>query len=62
MANYLNNAKARGIDIYKSNKWTEGLPEETRGYIEKILSNKNLQFEKDYQNTLKTNNNKIYFK
>ena len=61
MANYLNKAKGQGQDIYKSRKWTEGLPEETRGYIEKILLNKNLKFEKDYKRNSLENPNKKYF-
>lgn len=46
---YLNAAKAKGIDIY-SNKleWLKGLPLESRDYVSKILLAKDAGFEQDY--------------
>lgn len=39
LANYLNAQKASGADIYGSLDWIEGLPKETRDYINFILLN-----------------------
>ena len=37
LLNYLNEQKAKGVDIYDSWDWLAGLPEETRDYINFIL-------------------------
>lgn len=42
VATYLNNQKAKGADIYGSLDWIEGLPKETRDYINFILLNKDV--------------------
>lgn len=50
----LEEAKKKGIDIYNTLDWTKELPKETRTYIDQILLNKDADFEKRYQEALKT--------
>jgi hypothetical protein len=62
MANYLNDAKAKGMDIYNSLEWTKDLPKETSNYSNNILFQKDPKFEQGYQQTIKKNPNIKYFK
>jgi hypothetical protein len=59
--NYLTSAKEKGYDIYNSFDWVEGLPKETRNYVNEILLNQNADFEKDYENN-KSKYSEHYFK
>lgn len=45
LSNYLNSQKKQGADIYNSLDWIEGLPLETRDYVQKILLKENRNFE-----------------
>ena len=58
---YLNNAKQNGEDIYHSLNWINGLSDETRGYLNRILLKGDPKFEQDYNNA-KNNPNMKYFK
>ena len=61
MADYLNKVKSKGVDIYNSTGWVKGLPEETQGYLNKILSTNDPQFEAEYKK-ISSNPNIKYFK
>jgi len=50
--NYLNEQKAKGVDIYNSYDWVKNLPTETSDYINKILLQKDDKFEKEYKTSL----------
>ena len=45
LSSYLNQQKKKGADIYNSLDWLEGLPLETRDYVQKILLKENRNFE-----------------
>ena len=45
LSGYLNSQKKQGADIYNSLDWLEGLPLETRDYVQKILLKENRKFE-----------------
>ena len=45
LSSYLNEQKKGGADIYKSLDWLDGLPLETRDYVQKILLKENRKFE-----------------
>lgn len=57
LANYLNKQKNKGVDIYNTWDWLNGLPNETRDYINKVLRNKDPKFEMDFK---KAQDNKYY--
>ena len=52
--NYLTKQKKKGVDIYNSMDWVEGLPKETRDYIHKIQVGDMNDFEKQF-NQAKSN-------
>ena len=45
LSSYLNEQKKGGADIYNSLDWLDGLPLETRDYVQKILLKENRKFE-----------------
>ena len=53
MSDYLNKKKSQGSDIYNSLDWIEGLPLETRDYVQKILLKENTKFEQELKNQKK---------
>lgn len=53
-SNYLNSQKEKGVDIYKSLKWMDGLPTETKDYINKILLQKDSEWESEVQKVKKS--------
>lgn len=53
LVNYLNQQKAKGVDIYNSWDWVPGLNGETRNYINEILRKKNPEFEKNFKEAAK---------
>ena len=53
VSNYLNAQKQQGVDIYNSLDWMDGLPVETRDYIQKILLKEISTFEEQYQNAIR---------
>lgn len=57
----LEDQKKKGVDIYNSLDWLQGMPkEETRGYIKAILLGEDEQFEKWYDDAKKNPENKKY--
>lgn len=50
---YLTKQKAKGVDIYNSLDWVEGLPKETRDYIHKIQLSDMPEFEKGFNKAVK---------
>lgn len=61
LANYLNEAKKKGKDIYKSLDWLSELPLETRDYVNKIALKKNEDWENEYTEAIKKNPNAKYY-
>jgi hypothetical protein len=55
-------AKEKGLDIYNSLDWMKSLPKETYDYINKILLKKDSKFEKEYQQAIKSQENKNIIK
>ena len=53
LSKYLNKTKSQGGDIYKSLDWVEGLPLETRDYVQKILLKENRNFENQLKDASK---------
>ncbi len=51
---HLNEQKKKGVDIYNTYDWVNGMPKETRDYVNKILLKKDPQFEKDYKKAYET--------
>ena len=49
LANYLNEQKSKGIDIYDSYDWLNNLPKETSDYVNKILLQEDPSFNKNYK-------------
>ena len=49
LSNYLNSQKKKGVDIYNTWDWLEGLPKETRDYINQVLRGKDPKFEKNFK-------------
>jgi hypothetical protein len=49
LANYLNEQKNKGVDIYDSYDWLNNLPKETSDYINKILLQEDPSFNKNYK-------------
>lgn len=62
LVNYLNTQKKKGVDIHNSWNWLNGLPTETRDYVNKILRNKDPKFEKSYKNAEENSPYMKYFK
>ena len=57
----LEDQKKKGVDIYNSLDWLQGMPkEETRGYIKAILLGEDEKFEKWYDDAKKNPENKKY--
>jgi hypothetical protein len=49
LANYLNEQKDKGVDIYGSYDWLNNLPKETSDYVNKILLQEDPSFNKNYK-------------
>jgi hypothetical protein len=49
LANYLNEQKDKGVDIYDSYDWLNNLPKETSDYVNKILLQEDPSFNKNYK-------------
>jgi len=49
LANYLNEEKNKGVDIYGSYDWLNNLPKETSDYVNKILLQEDPSFNKNYK-------------
>jgi hypothetical protein len=49
LANYLNEQKSKGVDIYGSYDWLNNLPKETSDYVNKILLQEDPSFNKNYK-------------
>lgn len=49
LANYLNEQKSKGVDIYDSYDWLNNLPKETSDYVNKILLQEDPSFNKNYK-------------
>lgn len=49
LANYLNEQKSKGVDIYGSYDWLNNLPKETSDYVNKILLQEDASFNKNYK-------------
>jgi hypothetical protein len=49
LANYLNEQKDKGVDIYGSYDWLNDLPKETSDYVNKILLQEDPSFNKNYK-------------
>lgn len=62
LVNHLNALKSKGKDIYKSLDWMEGMPDETKDYINKIILKKDSTWEKEYSEAIKTNPNVKHYK
>lgn len=56
MLNYLNKKKKAGDDIYNSLDWVDGLPDETKDYIDKILGN-NEKFNEEFNEAITNEDN-----
>ena len=55
LSNKLEKLKQEGYDIYNDVKWIEKLPRETSDYINKILYNKDEEFNKNYNKAFNKN-------
>jgi hypothetical protein len=49
LANYLNEQKSKGVDIYDSYDWLNNLPKETSDYVNKIFLQEDPSFNKNYK-------------
>jgi hypothetical protein len=52
LSKYLSKKKEEGVDIYQSLDWIEGLPTESKDYINKLLLEKDEDFENEYRQAL----------
>lgn len=52
LSDYLNEQKNKGVDIYNSKDWINGLPKETKDYIEKILYKSNDEFNEQFKKAI----------
>lgn len=50
LGTYLEEQKSKGVDIYQSLDWINGLPKETRQYIGRILLKEDEKWEESYKN------------
>jgi soluble lytic murein transglycosylase-like protein len=51
--NYLKRQKAKGVDIYNSLDWLEGLPQETKDYVHKIQLKDAPEFDAEFNRAIK---------
>ena len=51
--NYLKRQKAKGVDIYNSLDWLEGLPQETKDYVHKIQLKDAPDFDAEFNRAIK---------
>ena len=58
--NYLTKQKKKGVDIYNSLDWLEGLPKETRDYVHKIQIGDLDSFNKEYKTAIRKEKFKPY--
>jgi membrane-bound lytic murein transglycosylase MltF len=59
LVNHLNAQKEKGIDIYKSLNWLEGLNKETKDYVKNIMLGGNEDYEKEFNQEYKKKFGKI---
>jgi membrane-bound lytic murein transglycosylase MltF len=53
LVNYLNNQKEKGVDIYKSLDWVDGLSKETKEYVNNIMLGGDEEYEREFNQEYK---------
>lgn len=61
LINELNKAKKQGMDIYKGLDWVKLLPDETKGYLNKVLFKNDPAFEQEFMKVSRTHPNREWF-
>ena len=53
LVNYLNSQKEKGVDIYKSLDWVDGLSKETKEYVNNIMLGGDEEYEREFNQEYK---------